>query len=253
MIAKESSLKLINLNIEGDNHLERVILFLQKEQADVICLQEVLEKDVMMIKRKLAMEGAYEPLLDIKSSNKVRLTPRTKWGILYLTRLPVFKLFAEYYTGSRETLPVYQDNRPNLANRIIFRGEIIKNNQLFRVITTHFTWTPDGKSSLEQHASLDKLLALLEDKGEFILCGDFNAPRGREIWRELAKRYKDNIPSNVKTTIDPNLHRNGALAIVVDGLFSTKGYEVFDVQVIPGISDHMAIVAKIGTTSRDHY
>jgi hypothetical protein len=47
------------------------------------------------------------------------------------------------------------------------------------------------------------------------------------------------------TSIDPKLHRAGALQLMVDGLFTTPGYEASDVMLHTGVSDHCAITARI--------
>lgn len=88
------------------------------------------------------------------------------------------------------------------------------------------------------------MLALL-DLTNIIFCGDFNAPRGRQIWSILSSKLKDNVPNEITTTIDGNIHRAGNLQLVVDGLFTSSNYKVCDVQVISGVSDHCAIVAGI--------
>jgi exonuclease III len=62
----DTSIKLITLNIEGDRHLDRVIPFLQKENAHVVCLQEVLQSNVELLKKELQMFGEYEPTLAYK-------------------------------------------------------------------------------------------------------------------------------------------------------------------------------------------
>jgi endonuclease/exonuclease/phosphatase family metal-dependent hydrolase len=91
---------------------------------------------------------------------------------------------------------------------------------------------------------------LLEMLGQrsIILCGDFNAPRGREIFSRLAKRWHDNVPLHYVTSIDPKLHRAGPLQLMVDGVFSTTDYRVRNVVLHQGVSDHCAITADIAAT-----
>jgi endonuclease/exonuclease/phosphatase family metal-dependent hydrolase len=126
--------------------------------------------------------------------------------------------------------------------------EIEKEGETFRVATTHFTWTPDGSADDYQRADVKKLLAILGGMGEFVLTGDFNAPRGGEIFGTLAEKYKDNVPSHYTTSIDGALHRAGPLELMVDGIFSTPGYAVSDVELVAGVSDHKAIVATVSST-----
>ena len=43
------SLKLVSVNIEGKKHLKTVTKFLTKENADMVCLMEVREIDVLKL------------------------------------------------------------------------------------------------------------------------------------------------------------------------------------------------------------
>ena len=100
-----------------------------------------------------------------------------------------------------------------------------------------------------QHKHLDNLLSHLEGK-ELVLCGDFNIPRRNGAYGKLAARYKDNIPSNVKTTIDYELHRvksegKPKFEVVVDYLWSTPKYEISGVRIVSGVSDHCGLVCEI--------
>jgi endonuclease/exonuclease/phosphatase family metal-dependent hydrolase len=79
---------------------------------------------------------------------------------------------------------------------------------------------------------------------DFILTGDFNAPRGRATWDTLAAKYKDNIPARYTSSIDPS-HRAGESPYVVDGIFTTPEYEARNVELHEGISDHKAVTATV--------
>ena len=54
------------------------------------------------------------------------------------------------------------------------------------------------------------------------------------------------VYQDVKTTIDNQLHRSDdEIMVVVDGFFSQPEYEVDQVRVVPGVSDHMAIIGEV--------
>jgi endonuclease/exonuclease/phosphatase family metal-dependent hydrolase len=80
---------------------------------------------------------------------------------------------------------------------------------------------------------------------DMVLCGDFNAPRGKAVWGMLAKEFMDNIPSDETTTLDLVLHRAAPLHYVVDGMFTKGRFSARDVSVISGASDHKLITALI--------
>ena len=121
--------------------------------------------------------------------------------------------------------------------------------QLYRVCTTHFRWTPDGEADDAQRTDMIALLSVLESLQDFVLVGDFNTPRGGDMFAELANRYKDNVPREFTSSLDPTLHRAAPLERMVDGIFTTPCYVVSDVEMISGISDHRALVANISRIS----
>jgi endonuclease/exonuclease/phosphatase family metal-dependent hydrolase len=136
------------------------------------------------------------------------------------------------------------DGKPNSPNRGLIIIKVEKQKKEFQIATTHFTWSRNGDSNKTQLKSLDRMLSLL-DLNNIVLCGDFNAPRGRKTWIILSSKLNDNIPENIKTTIDANIHRAGDLHLVVDGLFTSNNYKASDVRVVSGVSDHCAIAANI--------
>lgn len=240
------NLKLTSLNIEGDKHLSKVLKFLKREKANVVCLQEVFENNFEIFKSELDMNGEFFPTVNVISETPWAKNTSGLIGVGILTDKSLTPRFREiYYRGERNKVKEYIWRKPNSGGRVVGWVELIKGGIRFKIATTHFTWSDKGLATDLQRRDIKKLLRVLSGLGEFVLCGDFNAPRGDEIWSELSKRYKDNIPPEVQSTIDPKLHRNGALKLVVDGLFSTPEYVVRGVKVKSGVSDHQAVMGGV--------
>ena len=235
------SIKLLSLNIEDYKHLPRVTALLEREKPEVVCLQEMQEPDFKIFKRKFGFNGFFVPMVtylrDKESKQKL-----VRQGVAYYTTLTLLKKESYFYVGSG-TAP--RQNVPNDADRVLVIGIVEKEGKEYTIATTHFTRDDDGTVNEEQRRDLKQLLRLLKQKGELVLCGDFNAPRGKEISNILNLHLKDNIPSKIKTTLDPKLHKAGPLPYVVDYIWSTPQYTVRKVGIIDGVSDHMAIVAEI--------
>jgi endonuclease/exonuclease/phosphatase family metal-dependent hydrolase len=236
-------LKLIDLNIEGNRHLAKIIPFLQQEKPDVVCLQEVFRRDLANFSgwRRLfqATVNLPRPLKDLPG--------RGLMGPAILTRLPIKASGKCFYPQKPPPIPVL--TRPGQDNRVLLWLTLTKAGQDYTVATTHFTWTPDGRPDQRQRRDLTSLLAILKTFPEFILAGDFNAPRQSPIYQTLARTYRDWMPKTAATTIDPQLHyankkQPGRLALVVDHLFTTNHYRA-KVQVRCGLSDHCALIAVI--------
>jgi endonuclease/exonuclease/phosphatase family metal-dependent hydrolase len=236
-------IKLISINIEGTRHLERFIPFLQKEKPDVVCMQEVFESSMDRIKEALSMGGEFIPLADKRTfAAKNGLESGGIDGSAIFTHLPHTAVKAEFYNDKGE-LPVWTS--PNSQKRAMLLTTVTKDNQNFTIATTHFTWDPMGGVNDEQREDLKRLLEIVKKYDNLILCGDFNAPRGGEIFGELSKHFKDNIPPEITTTIDQKLHKVKGLQLVVDGMFSKGSYSVKNVKVVGGVSDHQAIIAEV--------
>ena len=239
-----ASLKLICLNIEKDKHLDRVIPSLISERPDVFCVQEIYESSVLKIAGALtSTEHIYAPM-----TGRPKEQPPEIQGLAIFSRVPIRKRAVKYYVGTPATVPDSVEGDPstyNFNNRMVVACDVEKDGEIFRIATTHFTWTSDSQPTDEQRQDMRTMLDALEEMGEFALCGDFNVPRGGEMFSLIAAKYKDDIPLRYSSSLDPELHRAGHLPIMVDGLFTTPGYMASDVHLEFGISDHAAIIATI--------
>jgi len=277
-------LKIISLNIEMDRHLDGVTSFFKEQQPDVVLLQEVLGKDKARLEEATGMKGIYtvqniiysetSALTAVPSSLRSAACPRSLssataldpanksrdvavgmaieaeksesyLGLLTLTKLPIIKNSHIFYRGDGLNPQRMTVKEPEKTARAITITEVVKGTKTYCLLNTHFTWTPNAQPNDDQQEDLGHLLTHLTNIPEFILCGDFNAPRGTPIFDAIALKYQDNIPLHITTTIDKKLHRCGDLGIVVDGVFTTPGYEVLDVCVVDSLSDHCAIVTMV--------
>lgn len=240
------SLRMVSVNVERSKHLGRVLPFLREVQADIVCVQELCERDIPQFEKVLGLSCTYAPVGPHPAD-----APETE---PVMTGVGVFaqdaRVRIEYYKGSEENA-MSGPARSKATDAPLITADVRKGEDGFRILTTHFTWTPDGKPSDEQRTDVGALLELLGMKGGFVLCGDFNAPRGGEIFSRLAMLYQDAIPPEYATSIDVSLHKVGTINPqemadkMVDGLFLSSGYEASDVRLQFGVSDHAAIVATI--------
>ena len=249
-----AGIKLVSVNIEFSKHLDRVERFLREQRPDVICMQELMAHDIPALEQALDMR-CYFTGTTRRSFEK---SPGIQ-GIGIFSRFPA--TYASYfYSGDGLPDIMFDDTSAQTKHATESHAlsicKLEKDNVVFKICTTHFTWTPDGSTSDEQLQDLEALLRVLAPLDEFVLCGDFNAPRiheGKpgEIFSKLSEKYKDNIPAEYETSIDINLHRAGKLRPheladkMVDGLFTTPGYTASEVVLHSGVSDHCAIVAQI--------
>jgi endonuclease/exonuclease/phosphatase family metal-dependent hydrolase len=237
------SLKLLTLNIEHDRHLDRVADAIAAHLPDIVCLQEVFEKDCA----KLAAVGDYQVKYAISTlmpeGSKGHTSPRS-WGVAVLTRVPVHRQTLAYYADDPR---IRISKEPNDPRRLVLMTEIEREGRFYRIGTTHFTWSMNGEATDDQRADFARLRQVLLPYPHYVLCGDFNSPRGREMFARFTGELGllDHLPADVTSTLDPTLHYAGPLELAVDTIFSTPEYRVTEVQVLEGLSDHKGILARI--------
>ncbi len=240
-----NKLNILQLNIEGDKHLDRIIPFLKESKPDVVCMQEVHEPDLHKIAKTMGADYFFTPMNRRLVNNLV-----TIGGIAIFSRLPIQASSAIQYAGSNEIVDFDLSNHESARQTQRYSVavcHVIKDDVVIKIATTHFTWTPDGEPDHFQREDMRELVKVLGSLGEFVLCGDFNAPRGGEMFSILSSRYTDNVPTHYVTSLDRKLHRAGHLDRMVDGIFSTPSHLVSEVRMIDGLSDHCALLGEVST------
>ncbi len=236
-------MKLATLNLEGTKHLPDQLTWIEREKPDVLCVQECFRVSLPEFAKLGYFAQQFVPLLHISQENPFRAQTLGDWGIAVLSRWPIRLIEVKAYRGQLGQLSELVE--PNSPLRAVLVVEVENEEQIFRVAVVHHTRTPDGDITPEQRRDTLALLKILEPYPSLILCGDFNAARGKEAWSMLEAKYRDNVPPEVKSTIDGTLHYAGDLQLVVDGIFSTPDYRVENVRVHTGVSDHCGLTAEI--------
>lgn len=244
-------MKLLTVNIEGKKHLKAIEALIRKESPQVVCFQEIFKSDV---ERFCKVLSEFQPVTEcfmananVEEENQYGIAPDGPWGVAMIGTKSYFNQastsFTELvYSGSHEVVPKFSS--PYSPRRSLIAGRIEVNGTSLVVATTHFTWSPNGKSSAQQIRDANQLRTTLKQFSSFIVAGDFNAPRGGEVYKLLSQGLTNHLSTDVISTIDSKLHYAGVLNIVVDHVFSTP--DIFSVKswVVDGVSDHKAVVVE---------
>lgn len=242
-------MKLISINIENNLHNEIVLAFLKNEKPDVVCFQEFLEEDFKLYEKELNLEGVYQTWSYWRNQINYPQLLGKKQGVAIFAK-NIIDSGSIFYVGKEanilKSFDEYISNEDFQKNKaFIWINTQDDEGRVYKYVTTQFPVTVKGESTPYQLEVLDLFLEKVSSLGEFVLCGDFNAPRGNETFHRLEKKYKDNIPLEYKTSIDQNLHKVKGIQFMVDGLFTTPSYKTSNVRLQDGVSDHMAIIANI--------
>ena len=245
MTPRGSALALASINIERSKHLGRVAAFLRAQSPDVVCLQELVPDDISVFRDELGYRHHVSiPMARFPEHGQLRLTGVgifSRHAFEFTEDIP----YAGGGSGSDVVDRTSEESRFQTARYTLAVVGIRLGGDAYTIATTHFPWTDNARTSDFQRTACDALLRSLTGR-PLLLCGDFNAPRGGEIWAKLATRYQDNIPKEYHSSLDPHLHRLlDSKKLVVDGLWSTPAYRVSGVRLVEGVSDHKAVVGFI--------
>lgn len=147
-------MKIITYNIHkgmdefNKNTLQELINFLKKSNADIICLQEVLQSMHYEIMNDLNINGHFLSTVKLKDDN---------YGIsIYFNKC--INYVQEFYLTSKK------------EQRGFIHIEFFLNSKLVNVINTHLGLNEEErkKQLYEIYSYADKL------RGKTIICGDFN-------------------------------------------------------------------------------
>ena len=237
-----NSLSVVTLNIEGNRHFERWIPVISGTAPDVLCLQEVFECDLEFLGGALGYrveDIGFLPMTTVSQETKYNIPLRGTWGIAMFSKVPHTPYEKIYYNGSGTT-PVF--SAPNSVDRgLLWSVHTTPTGASIPLATTHFTWTAKGEASTEQHTDFLALKQRVATLPPHILCGDFNSPRGGELFAKFETLYTDGLPADITTTIDGSLHYAGNLELVVDTVFYQPPLKPVVQEVLAGVSDHKGI------------
>lgn len=234
-------MKLVSLNVEGDKHYARWVPWVQAQAPDVLCLQELCEEDMPALVARVGMAHfAFAPLTKVQPGNKVK-------GQGFFSKMPLQGVQVVRYGGKGHGRDDFINGTPEEKEATSMFSLLVGEVEGVKVITTHFPWMPNGEADDIQRVACAAMLEKLKNLGEFVLCGDFNAPRGKEIFDRISAAYTDNIPAQYVNSIDKTLHRVGLELpdYMVDGLFTTQAYRASSVALHGGVSDHMGVFAVV--------
>ncbi len=244
-------LKLISLNVEGIRHFERVLPFLEKEDPDIICLQEAAEDYIKILEEKNYFVSHLERSLR-ERDGKLFVD-----GQLIATKAP-HRSSSHYYFYPADKLEIEEfDEEVGRYNNKqgVLVADIDLGTHKTTIATTHFTWAPDAKETTRaQEEDLENLLMFTNQLPPHILCGDFNLSRKHShLYQKLTEYYNDQIPSEFTSSLDREFHRVGSdpekeflfTESMVDYIFTKELHTVRDVRLEFGLSDHAAIISYL--------
>ena len=242
-------MKLINLNVEHDKHFDRVVSFVDRENPDVLCLQEATP----LVKGALEERGyttAFLPI--ILATYKDELV---SGGMLIASKLPFTAKEHYYYQPNAEIVEEIPLDKINTVWLGYIVADIEFGGATYTIVTSHGAWTQHGNQPCEhQQAMMKLLIESLQKEKPHVLCGDMNVPRHHSfLYENFLEQYTDSVPEEYASSLDKSIHYLGSnpekqnlfTDFMVDYIFTQPPYKAEGVRLEFGISDHAAVVATI--------
>lgn len=178
-------LKILSWNIWGGRYLSEIIKFLDKADADIIGLQEVVQdlngenNTAQIIAEKLG----YKWVFYLKGHAYFYGSPR-EWGNAILSK---------YDIVSHESYNLFEGE----DNRIAVEAEIQVKNKTLHVFSTHLIHTHQKPSQVQEMQAKNLIKVL--PKENTILMGDFNATPKSVAMQKIKKVMIDSDPASKST------------------------------------------------------
>ena len=257
-------MKIITLNIAGrtnfgrdfDERMASIAEFLDREQADIVCMQEMTFDDLGSLADKInaMMKNPY-PNVSAEMSEKWtfdRFTESAKkrWaaglfehaddyltdGLAVLSKSKIIKTEVIRLTAAPTDNNGRPDNRVRIAQNVDFEDGL-------KISNVHFATNNNG------HLQLYELVGKID--GDRLIVGDFNIPHqhvtvhgnveisGMQDFKNIwCDKYNDSTEfSDYVSFPDDNT--------AFDHLLLPKNYRFISIRTIDGLSDHSAVVFEI--------
>lgn len=89
--------KILQLNIEADNHLNKVVNLILQEKPDICTFQEVFEADLEYLTKKTGMRYIFGSFTAVNNPNPYRLNPRGNMGVAIFSNHEIYDKNMYFY------------------------------------------------------------------------------------------------------------------------------------------------------------
>lgn len=253
-------ISLLQLNIEAGRKFSDLVIFINKNNFDVIQLQEVTGGEFSKyqpglnvfeeLKQQISMDGELSVTMH-KTSD-----PASYFGnaTFFRKELSLLKKETVWLHPFRE-VEGFSHGDPDIIRsfpRSLLGLQFAHGNNSFWCLNTHLAWGPtqeDEPHKIEQGKILTDYVSSLKEP--FILSGDFNVWKESKIVKELELLAINHaVKNNVTNTLNPALHRASHLfpqGLAVDFIFTHPSLTVNNFSLVdkPDLSDHYGMRIEV--------
>lgn len=205
-------LKLLTLNTDhGGRPIEKLVNFLQKENAEIVCLQEVYNgannalpknfRSLTILKERLSYSyHSFFPTHAIILKNKKAFS-----GNLILSKFSInyssFTFFNNFYQEF-DFSGWFEKGDYSFVPRGLQEAIITIKNKKLNILNIHGPWGFDGKDNEKRFQTLSIIQKKLKNKKNIILAGDFNLNPNTQFIKTLEEELINVFKNKIKTSFN---------------------------------------------------
>lgn len=248
------SLKFLCINLwQGGNLMDEILLFLKREDADIVLMQEVYDGHEPSWERKFrSMDVLREALGYPYEHFAPTFLERTDFGKVeqgnaIFSKYPILESQIYFYDqpyGEREDKPEYFETTPRNLQRVAIEGD----DRTLQVFNTQGVWGKDGDDNERRLMMAQTIVDAIKLFDSVVLAGDLNVQEKTKsiamIEEHLVNVFKQDNRStsfNMKHKTNP-----GFVTAVVDMMFVSPSLKILEHrQCEENVSDHLALTVSI--------
>ncbi len=249
-------LKLINLNAWwGGIYLwDNIVSYLQKEQPDIVMLQECFASGKKEDPQHLNTAQSLAKLLDMPYCEFAMEcildngTINAPMGNAIISKLPLNNAHLSWIHG---TGPKTVDDRdrsivPDMPRNLL-HTKITIGDQAYNLIVTHGVWAPDHNETILQKNMGQKIYDYISKLDNIILTGDFNINEYTSTISMLEKKLVNVFKGERKSSFNMQQKTNpGYATAVVDFVFTSPNIHVVSHRSAEdNVSDHQSQIVEL--------
>ncbi len=249
--------KFITLNIEhGGKLLNKAIEFINKEQPELLFLQEAQSTDLKTAKQH------YRTISEIQSSIKFPyhiFSPYVEFefdnttvlhGNAIFSRYPLSGGKITYFNGQYEKADFYSAKKLHdftiLPHAMQTASMKLADREVF-LVNVHGVWGTDGGDSPIRSRMVELILDQITGKSSVIVAGDFNFQKNTQAAKTLESHLVSVFKQRLTTTFNMNRKTDlGYASAAVDMVFISNEIKVIAANCPKvEISDHLPLICEL--------
>ncbi len=248
------NIKVVCLNMWlGGKLFENIQPFIERENADILVLQEVHHAESLPPQQEWHAVGelahilgypkyAFAPASSVETSEGFRI----QFGNAILSRLPITSATSVFYDVPYNGMQTRVSGDYTREPRNLQHAKITAGDTTLHIFNTQGIWGFDGDDNERRLLMGDIIAEQVQDKQQALLMGDFNVLEGTKAIGKIEVHMKNIFKGELTTSFNMK-HKNGGGfgTAVVDMMFASPDIKILNhYSTSDNVSDHVPLVVE---------